>query len=298
MVFEVRDLWPELPIAVGALRNPLAKATARALERAAYRASERVIALSPGMKLGVLQTGYPEERVEVIPNLCNVALFGAVTPDEGARYIDELLGPGGPLVTYAGTLGTINRVEYLLEVAKHMLTRDAGVRFLIAGDGRERERLTEMARALGVLGRNVTMRGPVPKTDMPKLLAGSTVASSLFDDIPEMRNNSANKFFDALAAGRPVMVNYRGWQADLLARTGAGIVVPPKDAALGATLLSDLLDDPERRAAAELAAARLAREFSADSAAERLERLLADVTRSATASSRRRGGLAPRGSEA
>jgi glycosyltransferase involved in cell wall biosynthesis len=250
------------------------------------------------MKAGVIRTGYPEDRVEVIPNLCNLALFGAVSAEEGARYVERLLGPGGPLVTYAGTLGTINRVEYLLELAKHMYARNAEVRFLIAGDGRERERLMGIAQALGVLGRNVTMRGPIPKTEMPKLLAGSAVASSLFDDIPEMQNNSANKFFDALAAGRPVMVNYGGWQADLLVRTGAGIVVPSRSPAEGAQLLADLLDDPERHRAAGLAAARVALDFSADSAADRLAGVLADAARPVAARSRRSGGLAPRRSEA
>jgi glycosyltransferase involved in cell wall biosynthesis len=72
MVFEVRDLWPELPIAMGALKNPIARAAAYVLERVAYTASNEVIALSPGMKDGVVRTGYPAQRVSVVSNRCDI----------------------------------------------------------------------------------------------------------------------------------------------------------------------------------------------------------------------------------
>ncbi len=85
MVFEVRDLWPELPIAVGALKNPLAKTGARWLEWIAYHSSAHIIALSPGMAEGVIRRGIPSNRVTVIPNSCDLDLFD-VTPEQGDRY--------------------------------------------------------------------------------------------------------------------------------------------------------------------------------------------------------------------
>ena len=62
LVFEVRDLWPDLPIAVGALRDPLARTAARWLEWAAYHASAHIVALSPGMARGVMRRGIPASR--------------------------------------------------------------------------------------------------------------------------------------------------------------------------------------------------------------------------------------------
>jgi len=77
--------------------------------------------------------------------------------------------------------------------------------------------------------------------------------------------NSANKFFDALAAGRPVMINYRGWQAELLEESGAGIVVPPQDTRGAAAQLLDFMQDKQRLAKASSAAMDLAnRKFSRD----------------------------------
>src|SRR5690606_7968658 len=108
MVFEVRDLWPQVPIAMGALRNPLARCVARALERFAYRNATRVVALSPGMAEGVVSTGYPAEHVVTIPNSADLELF---RPDESRarsfRQRHPELG-SGKIVLYAGTLGLAN----------------------------------------------------------------------------------------------------------------------------------------------------------------------------------------------
>ncbi|MGO1466503.1 MAG: GNAT family N-acetyltransferase [Microbacterium gubbeenense] len=75
IVFEVRDLWPELPIAVGALRNPVMKWGAGVLERVAYRSSTQIVALSPGMKEGVVRAGIDERDVTVITNSSDLDLF-------------------------------------------------------------------------------------------------------------------------------------------------------------------------------------------------------------------------------
>src|SRR5690606_26050308 len=86
----------------------------------------------------------------------------------------------------------------------------------------------------------------IPKRDLVPLLQRATVATSFFINLEEMWANSANKFFDALAAGRPIMINYGGWQARLLEDHGAGIVVPPDNPSKAASMLHELLNDEER----------------------------------------------------
>lgn len=275
MVFEVRDLWPETPIAMGALNNPLTIVPARMLERYAYRNAERIVALSPGMADGVVEAGYPRERIAVIPNSSDVELF-RVPRSQGERFLQahpELAG--GPLVIYGGTLGRVNGVGYLVEIASEMLSLDPGLRFAIAGDGVERDLVERRAREGGVLGRNLWMLPPLPKDQMPGLLSAATVTTSTVIDVPELGKNSANKFFDAFAAGRPIMINHEGWQAELLREHGAGIVVPPADAPEAARQLRDFARSPERLAAARRAATELAdRRFDRDLlAAELIEQL-------------------------
>src|SRR6185312_7914777 len=103
--FEVRDLWPELPIAVGALKNPVLRRAAQALERFAYSNAAAVIALSPGMAEGVGRTGYPKEKVAMIPNASDLELFRRDAAQGRALRRQLGIDEGKILVGYLGTLG-------------------------------------------------------------------------------------------------------------------------------------------------------------------------------------------------
>lgn len=273
LVFEVRDLWPELPIAVGALRNPVAKALAEALEWLAYHASVHVIALSPGIAEGVMRRGMPATSITVIPNGCDVELFDVpLSQGQAIRRRLPGLAENQPLVVYAGTFGVINGVDYLVDVAVTMRTIASDVRFLLVGSGAKKDMLISKAQAGGVLNENLWIWDPVPRTEMPNVLAAATVATSLFIPLRPMWNNSANKFFDALAAGKPVAINYGGWQAELLTDSGAGIVLPPNDPVLAAETLSSFVHDPQRLQQAAAAARTLAyTRFHRDMLASKLE---------------------------
>lgn len=279
MVFEVRDLWPEIPIAVGALKNPAARWLARALEWIAYHWARHVVALSPGMAAGVQRRGIAPERVTVIPNSSDVDLFD-VPRATGQPIRDELnLKDDQPLVVYTGTFGLLNNVGYLVDVARVMQQLDPSIHFLLVGSGAEFENVVEKARQQEVLGKNLTIWSPRSKTEMPAILSAATITTSLFLPIKAMWNNSANKFFDSLAAGRPIMLNYGGWQADLLRETGAGISVSPEDTRQAAADLAAFLQDHPRIEAAGAAARELAyTRFHRDEMAKKLESVLRKVT--------------------
>jgi glycosyltransferase involved in cell wall biosynthesis len=276
MVFEVRDLWPELPIAIGALKNPVLRRVAQALERFAYANSAAVIALSPGMAEGVRRSGYPQEKVTVVPNASDLEFFKRNIP-LGRAYRTQLgIDDGKILVGYVGTLGRINGIAYLVRVAA-VLKGDPRFVFLVVGDGQEREQVAALARAENVLDRNFLMLSKIPKIQVPALLSAVDVATSLFLPIPEMESNSANKFFDALAAGCCVAVNYGGWHARLLldAEAGIGLAADPRRAA---AQLQALADEPGSIQRAGLNARRLAEEkFSRDDLATSIQGVLAGV---------------------
>ncbi len=277
MVFEVRDLWPEVPIAVGALKGPMIP-LARWLERVAYFNSARIVALSPGMKDGVVDTGYPADKVGVIPNSCDVELFG-VSSEVGNRFRrthEWLLDR--PLVLYAGTLGFINGVSWLAELAAQVKKIASDVRFLVVGDGVEREKVKSTARDLGVYDSNFFMIEPVPKREMPMVFSGSTMIVSLFIDLPQMWANSANKFFDALAAAKPIAINYLGWQAELLQKSECGLVLPVNDISTSARRLVKFLNNLVLVKRASLIARNLAQiRFTRDDLAKKLEAVLREA---------------------
>jgi glycosyltransferase involved in cell wall biosynthesis len=277
MVFEVRDLWPDVPIALGALPGPLGP-TARLLERFAYRSSARVVALSPGMRDGVIASGYPSERVTVVPNSCDFDVFG-LPPEAGQAIRGSVPWLGDrPLVVYAGALGKVNGVSYIVRLAHQMAGLLPDARFAIIGDGREEAMVRDLARQTRVLGANLYMLPPMPKPEVARWLSASTLTMSTVIDVPQLWPNSANKFFDSLAAGKPIAINHGGWQADLLAETGAGLSLHPNDAPDGAAALAGALGDPLWLTTASQAAVHLGRRrFSRDALAADLERVLREA---------------------
>jgi glycosyltransferase involved in cell wall biosynthesis len=247
MVFEVRDLWPLLPIAIGALRAPWTIALARWLERFAYRNADRIVALSPGMAEGVIETGYDPARVHVIPNSCDLDLF---RPDAAAGAAFRRQHPelgDGPIILYAGTLGQINGVAYLADIASHLQNHHAGARCVVIGGGAEEQKVRERAMELGVLGKNFFHYPPMSKTDLVGAFQAASISLSLFIDLPEMQHNSANKFFDSLASGRPVAINYGGWQAELIEQYRCGICLDYDTGASAEKLAVLLRDESEMK---------------------------------------------------
>lgn len=275
MVFEVRDLWPEIPIAIGALKNPLLKTLAKKLENWAYKNSSAVIALSPGMKEGIVQTGYPSKKVAVIPNSSDNREF-QYNPiaAENFRTSRAWLGDS-PLLVYTGTFGKINGVTYMVSLAKELKKLNSSIKILLVGDGAEKETVIANAKSAGVYEDNLFYESQIPKKDIPSLLSASTMASALFIDLPEMRPNSANKFFDALASGTPVFLNYGGWMHDLVNKYSCGITAWQMDISQVAKELNAKLQDDTWLSKAGVSARQLAEhKFDRDTLAQQLIKAL------------------------
>jgi glycosyltransferase involved in cell wall biosynthesis len=274
MVFEVRDLWPEMPIAMGALRGRVSISLAKWLERFAYRNSKRIVALSPGMAEGVAATGYPKEFVQIIPNSADIDLFGSSEVAAG-NFREEHPELGNrQIVLYAGTLGRVNGVDYLVRLADVVKSKMQSLCFVVIGSGADERRVRGLAVQLGVLGRNFYMYPKVPKAAVAEAYAAASLVTSLFEPILAMEKNSANKFFDGLAAGRAVAINYGGWQAELIQKQKCGVVLP-RDVTRAADIVMDCLSSSEWLTSAGVAARNLAEtDFSRDLLARRLEQTL------------------------
>lgn len=284
LVFEVRDLWPAVPIAMGFLKNPLARAGARALENIAYRTAHSIVALSPDMKEGIIRTGIAPEKITVVPNAADLDTFQVpVATGLAWRQSFEWLGDR-PMVLYCGTLGVVNNVEYLVNVARYMTKLDPEVRFVIVGSGNREEAVAEYARTRGVLGKNFFMLDPVAKIDVPPIFSAADVTVSTVAPIRELYANSANKFFDSLAAGRPILINHGGWQESVLAESGAGFVLNQDDPESAAKKLLSYLRDEQALQAGKMAALALGHErFSRDELATQLLEVLERAHRATAA---------------
>lgn len=278
-VFEVRDLWPEAAVQMGAIKRGSAfERLAKRLERFLYRRSAAVIGLSPGMVDGILAEGIVPERVHMIPNCSDLDLFRPGEKDAAflARYGLE----GRFVVGYAGAIGPSNAVEASVpEAARVLKERGRGdIVFVIAGDGRSLPKLRSRIEERGL--DNVRLIGPLPKHDVPVLTRSADLLMTLFADVPILATNSPNKFFDALASGRPVLVNQPGWTRTLVEEEDVGIAVPAGDGAAMAEAIMALADDPARCARLGRNARRLAEErFGRDEQAGRLLEVLEKAAR-------------------
>jgi glycosyltransferase involved in cell wall biosynthesis len=279
LVFEIRDLWPELPVAVGAIKNPLVIKLAEWLEKYTYKNSTRLIGLSPGMCDGITRHGIAKDKVTLATNSCDTELFD-VEKSIGESYKESNLGflKGRKLVVYTGTFGLINNVGYLPELANSMKDIDSNVCFVAIGDGMEKQVVIDKAKELNVLDNNLYILPPVAKTEIVKLLSAADLSISLFGPIPEMWHNSANKLFDALASSTPIAINYGGWQKDFIEEYHCGLVFDPVDHVQSAKTLSFFLNDEDSyRNAGEQCKYFAYNKFSRDMMAERIEKTLLEA---------------------
>ena len=246
-ILEVRDLWPAIPIELRIIRNVLLIKLSQFLEKISYRLSDKIIALSNGMKDGIIDTGINKSKITVIPNGSDIELFN-INSKSDIGFIDrtDWLNTDRDIIIYTGAIGKINGLSYMAFMAEEMIKLNPNVLFCIIGDGVEKDKVNLLAKNLGIMNNNFYMVPKMSKKKLPQILSISTVLTSFVINEKILWNNSANKFFDGLAAGKPLMINYGGWQADLLNEYDAGIVVSPDDPIIGAKKLNNLLQDKQR----------------------------------------------------
>ena len=273
-VFEVRDMWPDVPIAMGLLRNPVLVGMAKWLELTAYRRARHVITLAPGMREDVIAKGISPGKITVIPNGCDLELFSTVGAAGSPR--DELPWLGGrKLVLYAGSIGLVNGVDYLVRVAAETARLEPGIRFAIIGNGRLKTDVRRLAAELGVLDSNLFMLDAIPKRDLVRWLRAADLIVALITGPRVLWKDAVqNKFFDALAAGKPIASNFDGWQSQLAVQADVGLVLDPSDTSVAARQIVDAVArTPDADFHARARALAVSR-FSRDELGKQLETVL------------------------
>jgi glycosyltransferase involved in cell wall biosynthesis len=223
-VLEIRDLWPEFAIDIGLLKSPILIWAARRLESFLYRRATHLLVNSPAYREYLVGRGLPVEKISLIPNGVDPAMFAS---EFGGPQLRRQWGLEDKFVVmYAGALGMANDLETLLEAAARL--RDlADVRVVIVGDGKERTHLEALRDRLQL--DNVIFTGAAPKDQMPAMLAMADVCTATLRDIPMFRTTYPNKVFDYMAAGRPVVLGIDGVIREVVEAAGGGVAARPGD---------------------------------------------------------------------
>lgn len=239
-VFEVRDVWPEVPIALGRLNSRLAQHVSRFVATLGYRLAGRIVALSPDMsRLIVENYEVPSGKVSVAPNGTHVASRRRTA----ASSVTGSHVRGMRTVIYTGTLGQVNDPEFIIRLCAAVRALDPTIHFAIFGDGSESSKCQELAAQLGVLNHGLTMHARVAKAVVLEHVAAADLSLSTTADISMLWANSANKVFESLGSGTPVAINHGGWLADFLEAEAVGVVLDREDMSRAAQQLVSYLND-------------------------------------------------------
>lgn len=238
-VFEIRDLWPELPRAMGVISNPLVLKAMSILEWLSYHSARKCIGLSPGIVEGIKRRGVAAENIIMIPNGCDLNLF---TPDKKDSWRPEGVADNDLMAIFSGAHGIANGLDAVLAVAAELKERGrSDVKLVLVGDGKLKPQLRTRAEAEGL--DNCLFLNPVPKEDLARLQRGADVGLMILANVPAFYyGTSPNKFFDYIASGLPVLNNYPGWLADMIEENKCGIAVQPDNPGAFADALEYMAD--------------------------------------------------------
>ena len=216
-VFEVRDQWPEIPIELGIITNRFLIKILLWLEKTIYRNCSSIIALSPGQADGIRAVLTKEKPITVIPNSCDIDMF---RPDIDGSAIRQRMDWGDKLVLlHTGAMGKVNGLDFVINAAE-MLKEHSDIMFVLIGDGNQKPSLESRVKELALT--NVEILSSVPKGELPEFYAAADIGLVIIGNFPIIEHNSANKFFDSLSAGKPMLLNYSGWQRKILEENAAG----------------------------------------------------------------------------
>lgn len=237
-IFNVSDIWPQSAVELGALRNRFAIRAAESLEMRLYRKAARVSVVTPGMVERLAARGVPREKLFLLTNGVDTAVFRPSPPD---MVLAQRLGlDGRKIFLYAGTLGMAQGLDTVLEAARQ--TTDPDVLYVLAGEGAEKDGLVERARGHKVA--NVRFLPNQTKDTMPALLnlAYATIVPLRRLDL--FKSALPSKMFEAMATARPIVASLWGEGAQLVDSAEAGIGVPPEDPAALRDAVEQLAADP------------------------------------------------------
>jgi len=241
-VFEVRDLWPELPKALG-MKNPFLLWGMGILEKLSYRKADGCIGLSPGICEGIKRI-VPNKPVEMVPNGCDLDIFRP-----GGREDMQLEGISltDTVAVFTGAHGIANGLEAVLDMASVLKQRVRDdIKIIFIGDGKIKPDLVKRVAENELT--NCLFFEPVPKTLLNKIVSSADIGLMVLKNVPAFYyGTSPNKFFDYIASGLPVINNYPGWLAEIIKENNCGMVVPPDNAIAFADVLIYLADNPKER---------------------------------------------------
>jgi len=278
-VFEVRDLWPESLIAVGAgNEDSLLYHALGAIARFLYQRADLIVVVAPAFKDHLMRHWrVPAEKIAVVENGVETDLFAPATPAANHALRRQLAAEGKFLVTYIGTMGNAHGLETLLDAAAQLLTQNPDVLFFLIGEGAEKARIKSLAESRGL--DNVRFLDQQPREQIPAFISASDACLVLLKKTDVFKTVIPTKMLEFMSCARPVILGVDGQARQIVEEAGAGLVIEPENAKELAQAINQLAANRERgESLGQKGREHILRYFSRQEMAEKytgiLERLL------------------------
>jgi glycosyltransferase involved in cell wall biosynthesis len=221
-IFEVGDLWPEAPIQMGFVKNFIFQQALYALEKTIYQSGESIVALSTSIK-SAIEIKVPGKRVHMIPNMADTDFY---RPEQKRPDVEEKYNVKNKfVVSYIGAIGVANGLDYFIECANTSRKAELPIQFLLCGDGALLDRLKRNAHHLGL--QNLSFIDFTNRKGIQEIMNITDAAFVCYKDVPVLETGSPNKYFDGLAAGKLIIINFGGWIRKEIEGANCGIYVDP-----------------------------------------------------------------------
>jgi colanic acid biosynthesis glycosyl transferase WcaI len=241
-VFELRDLWPDSIVAVGALGDGILLKLLRRMEFFLYRRADLIVTVTHAFRTHLIERGIDSEKIEVVRNGADVAVL---SPGDASELRARLGLEGKIIVSYIGTIGMSHGLDIVLNVAADLAERQPQITFMFVGSGAERDGLRKSALDLNLA--NVLFVDRVPHAEIVDYWRVSDMTLVLLKDSALFKTVIPSKIFEALAAGTPIVTNVRGEAESLLAPLGAAVRVAPANEGELSAAITSLAADAARR---------------------------------------------------
>ncbi len=240
-IFEVGDLWPEAPIQMGFVKNYFFKQVLYRLEKFIYSQASSVVALSSMIQASVHKK-VPGKTVHLLPNMSDTDFYNPEPKDRG--LIEKFRVQGKFVVSYIGAVGLANGLDFLVDCARASQKAEQPLHFLVCGEGAlleyfQRSVIQHQLKNLSFIS--------FQNRDGVKEVMNVTDATFIcYKPIPILETGSPNKYFDGLAAGKLIVINFGGWIKEEIEKQHCGIYIDPKYSATFVKKIEPFIEDFER----------------------------------------------------
>lgn len=225
-IFEVGDLWPDAPIQMGFVKSYIFQQALYLLEKKIYQSAQSIVALSPAIQCAI-EKKVRGKTIHLIPNMADCEFYTPTTKDD--ELIEKYQVRDKFVISYIGAIGVANGLDYVLECARAAGKSQLPIHFFICGDGAVLDRLKGNAKQLEL--HNLTFLDFRNREGVRELMNITDASFVCYKPVPVLETGSPNKYFDGLAAGKMIIVNFGGWIKEEIEENKCGVYVNPHEPA-------------------------------------------------------------------